>query len=282
MDVAAPAELPERKSKRIAAIDWMRGLVMLLIVLDHASMAYWRFKRTIKQSNNAKWRKAMHIPTLNKALALLAAIGVGCLLVGCKTANYKQADKTGEGIATFRSEILNGKKAIDQTVAALDQVAASAATDPRKAYEQYTKSVANLESTANKVRKRSEDMQAQGKAYFAQWEQQLAEVKNPEIQQLATQRKAKLNETFENIKNVAEPLKAKFEPWMSDLKDLQTYLGNDLTVSGVDAAKPLFKKTKASGLEVQQSMDALVAELNTIAATITAAKAQPQPPPEKK
>jgi uncharacterized membrane protein len=33
--VAAP-----RKVTRIAAIDWMRGLVMALMVIDHASMAY--------------------------------------------------------------------------------------------------------------------------------------------------------------------------------------------------------------------------------------------------
>ena len=34
------AATPARKSNRIAAIDWMRGLVMLLMVIDHASMAF--------------------------------------------------------------------------------------------------------------------------------------------------------------------------------------------------------------------------------------------------
>jgi hypothetical protein len=214
--------------------------------------------------------------TRTRILSLLAATaGASWLLAGCgTTSNYKQADKTGEGIASFREEILNGKKAIDATVAALDAVAVSAATDPRKAYEQFSTSVDNLQSTADKIRKRSQQMKEQGQAYFTAWEQQLAQVKNPDIQKLANQRKAKLKETFDNIKNYTEPLKTQFEPWMSDLKDLRTYLGNDLTVTGVDAAKSLFKKTQTSGLEVQKSMDALIGELNSISAAITAAKAQ--------
>ena len=36
----ADATSPARKASRIAAIDWMRGLVMVLMVIDHASMAY--------------------------------------------------------------------------------------------------------------------------------------------------------------------------------------------------------------------------------------------------
>ena len=206
---------------------------------------------------------------------LLTTLAAAALSTGCgTTSGYKQADKTGAGVAEFREEILNGKKAIDATMKSLDQIAASATTDPRKPFEQYAKSVANLESTAAKARKRAEDMQQQGKTYFAQWEKQMAEVQNPEIRNLASQRKAKLQETFDSIKKVAEPLKTQFAPWMSDLKDLEKYLGNDLTIAGVDAAKGLFAKTRTEGVEVQKSMDALVAELNTVSATITPATAK--------
>jgi len=217
-------------------------------------------------------KKNMPWITLAVVSAAAAALSTGC----GTTSGYKQADKTGAGIAEFRDEIVNGKKAIDETMKALDQIAVTANTDPRKAFEQFSKSVGNLDATANKVRKRSQDMQAQGKAYFAQWEKQLAEVKNEEIRKLAADRKAKLQETFDSIKKVAEPLKTQFDPWMSDLKDLQKFLSNDLTIAGVDAAKGLFAKTKADGAEVQKSMDALVAELNTVAATLTPAKVEPK------
>lgn len=197
------------------------------------------------------------------------------LLTACGTTQgYKQADKTGAGIAEFRDEIVHGKKAIDATMKSLSDIAASANMDPRKPFERFSKAVAELESTAANVRKRADSMQQQGAAYFKQWEKELAEVSNPEIRSLAEQRKAKLQGAFDSIRKHAEPLRAQFNPWMSDLKDLHKYLSNDLTVTGVDAAKSLFSKTTGEGLEVQRTMDALVAELNTIAATITPARAK--------
>jgi hypothetical protein len=220
------------------------------------------------------------LKTVSLAIATMAA---AALFTGCgTTSGYKQADKTGEGIAEFRDEITNGKKAIDATMKSLGDVAISANTDPRKPFEQFSKDVANLESTAAKVRKRGQAMQEQGQAYFQAWQQQLATLNNPEIRSLAEQRKAKLQEAFDSIRKYTEPLKAQFDPWMSDLKDLQKYLSQDLTVAGVDAAKNLFAKATNGGLEVQKSMDGLVAELNTIAAALTAAKAPPAGETEKK
>jgi len=215
----------------------------------------------------------------NISVVAVLAAGAMTMLSGCgTTSGYKQADKTGAGIAEFRDEIVKGKTAIDATMKSLSDVAASANTDPRSAFAQFSKDVSNLESTAATVRKRAQSMRDQGQAYFTQWEKELAEVKDPEIRALAVQRKAKLQETFESVRKYSDPLKAQFEPWMSNLKDLQTYLSNDLTIAGVEAAKSLFAKTSSGGQEVQKSMDALIGELNTIAATITPAKV---PPPKK-
>jgi hypothetical protein len=222
----------------------------------------------------------MKTMTLNRMLTLaLLAAGTTWLFTGCGTsAGYKQADKTGQGIADFREEIVKGKQAIDTTMATLNQIEVQAVSNPRKAYEKFCKDVANLDSVAAKAKKRGQDMKEQGQAYFRQWEMQMAQVKDPAIQKLSQQRQAKLRETFDNIKKYTEPLKAQFDPWMADLKSVQSYLGQDLTVAGVNAAKDIIAKTKAEGREVQKSMDALIAELNSVSATITPANV---PPPTK-
>lgn len=199
-----------------------------------------------------------------------AALG---LVAGCgTTAGYKQADKTGAGIAEFRDEVVKAQRAVNETVKALDQISATANTNPRKAYEQFSGSVTTLEAAYGKAAKRGQEMKARGRGYFTEWEKQMGEVNNPQIRQLAMERKAKLSETFDSIQQLAEPLKVQFDPWVSNLRDLKTYLGNDLTIAGVEAAKSLFAKANTEGLEVQKSMDALVAELNTVAATITPAR----------
>ena len=185
---------------------------------------------------------------------------------------YKLADKTGASMAEFRDEILNVKKEVDETVAALDKVVATATTDPRKAFESFDKAVPAVDNAAKKAKKRSEDMKAKGQAYFKDWEKELAEVNNPEIRKLAEERKVKLQAAFDSIKTFMEPARDQFTTWLANLKDLQTYLRNDLTIAGIDTAKEQIAKAKANGQAVQQTLDKVIAELNTIVATITPAK----------
>jgi hypothetical protein len=210
--------------------------------------------------------------TFARKLQLLAGAATVALLAGCASSGYKHADKTGEGIAEFRDEVVKAKQAVDGAMAGLGKIIETAASDPRKAYEAFAKGVERVESARAKAGKRAADMKAAGQAYFKQWEKQMEGINNPEIRELAEKRKAKLTETFGKIAPLLQNAKADFDPFMSDLVDLRTFLSNDLTVNGVDAAKDIFKKTRDHGAKLQGSLDDLVAEMNSISATLTPAK----------
>jgi hypothetical protein len=209
-----------------------------------------------------------------RTLSLSALSVAGLLLVGssASAAGYKLADKVGNGIADFRDEIVDVKKAVDATMASLDKIVAQASTDPRKAFKEFDKNVPRIDSAANKAKKRAADMKEKGKAYFETWEKDLANVKDPEIRKLAEDRKMKLQETFDKIKTSIEPARDQFTSWLANLKDLQKYLSQDLTIGGIDAAKDLIAKSKKDGVDVQQTLDRVIGELNTVVATITPAK----------
>jgi len=204
-----------------------------------------------------------------------AALGVAGLLLagsGASAAGYKLADKVGADIAEFRDEIVDVKKAVDTTMAALDKIVAQATVDPRKAFKAFDNSVPKIDSAAAKAKKRADDMKERGKQYFDKWEKDLAGVNNPEVRKLAEERKANLQATFGNIKTTMEPARDQFTAWLAPLKDLQKYLSQDLTISGIDAAKELIAKSKQEGMAVQLTLDKVIAELNTVVATITPAK----------
>jgi hypothetical protein len=214
----------------------------------------------------------MKIHTNTRILTLAAwAIAAAQFFAAAEVsaADYKHAERTGKGIAEFRDEILNIKKEADATMVALDKIMATAASDPRKAFKEYDSAVPRLEGAAEKARKRSEDMKARGQAYFKEWEKQLAELKNEDVRKLADERKAKLQTTFGEIRTTMEPVKEQFNAWLVDLKDLRSYLTMNLNLEGIDAAKDLMAKAKTEGQDVQKTLDKVIAELNTIVATLT-------------
>ncbi len=204
------------------------------------------------------------------------AVAAALLLAAANApaAGYKLADKTGASIAEFRNEIVNLKKEVDAAMTSLDKVTTTAATDPRKAFQSFDKAVPRVDDAAKKAKKRADDMKARGQAYFKDWEKELTAVNNPEIRKLAEERKAKLQATFDSIKGFMQPARDQFNTWLADTKDLQKYLSNDLTIGGIDAAKTPIAKTKTDGHQVQITLEKVIAELNTIVATLTPAKAK--------
>ena len=105
--------------------------------------------------------------TSNQIVLTLTALATALVLSGCASSSgYSQADKTGKGIADFRDEVVRLKKAVDGALANLTLTTETAATDPRKSYEAFSKSVGEVESARTKAGKRDAGLKAAGEAYF--------------------------------------------------------------------------------------------------------------------
>jgi len=207
---------------------------------------------------------------VRSAVLTVALLG---LFAGCASkSGYQQADKTGAGIDQFRNDIVDTKKAVDTTLSELGNITTEATVDPRKPYLRFAKSSARLESAVKKAQERAAAIREQGSAYFLQWEKDLVEVNNPEIRSLSHERKAELKEAFNRIGKAMQVANGDFKPFVSDVKDLEKYLGADLTVAGITAANDLIKKTKTEGATVQQSLDAVIHELVIVEAALTPAR----------
>jgi hypothetical protein len=212
-----------------------------------------------------------------KHIRILPFIAGTALLLTCfqaSAAGYKLADKVGASIAKFRDDIVDIKNATDTTLASLDQIVTQAAEDPRKAYKEFEKSIPKIDSAAKTAKKHADDMKEKGHNYFEQWAKELTTVSDPDIRKLAEERKAKLQSSFENIKNSTQPAREQFSAWLDHLKDLQKFLSQDITINGIEAAKDPIAKAKADGVAVQQSLEKIINELNTVVAAITPAKAK--------
>lgn len=208
--------------------------------------------------------------------SLLTSIAIAALVFGCATTGTKHVDKLGAGFDDFRNEVINMKKAVNHSMGLLDQTVEDADKDPRKAFKEFSKSLDQIEKARQKADKRAADVKAAGDTYFKEWEKQLASMNNPEIRQVAEERKEKLNEIFGNLGPLVEQTNNDFDSFFSDLKDLRAFLSQDLTIAGVDAAKGIIENTRESGDKVDQSLDDLITDMNSINAAITPGKAAPK------
>lgn len=196
------------------------------------------------------------------------------LAAGCATQGYKKADQTGTNLQNFRKDIVEFKQALDASLTRLNQVTEAATTDPRPAFEAYSKSLTQLGAVSRRADKRAQTLRTQGEAYFQQWQRELETISNPEIRQVAQERKDQQKQLFDRLDPLLKQMWGHYEPLFSDLQDLRKLLGQDLTPSGIQAASGLIRKNTELGGNVQSDLDEVARELGVISGGLMAARAQ--------
>ena len=211
--------------------------------------------------------KTLGIKLLLGNLAVMVLIGI---LAGCSSTGYQKAGATSEALQVAANRITNGILQIDATLTALTNLVNNPQGDLAPRYNKYCDDVANLRSMAADVNNKAIAMQAKGRDYFSAWEDQLATIKNQDIRQVSDNQMKDMMDKFQAVSTSYQQVRMRFKPFMSDLEDIQTYLGTDLTVGGIDAIKSTADKVNDQSASLKEAITKLADQFQQMGVSMSA------------
>ncbi len=206
----------------------------------------------------------------NHSLAFftMLLLGTAAFLGGCATTGMDRSVKTSNSIQEVDSDIRKIIVQIDVTATSLDSLVKAGQPDLKKSFDTYSDDLAKLDSQGKRVLKHVEEMKKRSTEYFAEWEKQGTAYKNPQIRELSEERRNKLAEIYAKVHTAGAGIKNAYLAYLTDLKEIQLYLSNDLTPKGIESIAPVAKKTvqdrdvlKTSLKPVIDALDEIKAEL---------------------
>jgi len=203
------------------------------------------------------------------SLALFAMLLFGTVSVmgGCATTGMDRSVRASNSIKDVDSEIRKMNVQIDVTAVSLDTLVAADKGDLKKRFDSYTDNVEKLDKEGKKVLKRLDEMKLRNNQYFSEWEKEGDSFTNSEIRELSEQRRSKLAETYARVPAAGSGIKGSYHAYLTDLKEIQKYLSNDLTPKGVQAVTPVANRSV-------QDLNALKASLTPVVAALDEIKAE--------
>ena len=202
------------------------------------------------------------------ALVAICLLATASFLGGCAKTGMQRSVKASNSIEEVDSAMRKMVTQIDTTAASLDAVVSPGQPDLKKAFKTYSDNVDDLEKSGGKVLKYMGEMKVNTKEYFSEWQKGGDTYTNPRLHELSEERRNKLADIYAQVPAANEGVQESYMDYMTDLKEIQMYLSNDLTPSGVSSVTPIAQKSvrelddlKASLRPVIYALDEIKAEL---------------------
>ncbi len=206
-----------------------------------------------------------------KLILNLFSLAAAGFLAGCASSGYEKATDTATSLNKSSDMIAKGNTLIDQTLANLNDLVSNPNPDLRKQFKTFNSSVDKLGSTAQDVASKANDMKSEGAAYFKKWDKEMAAMQNEDIRNRSEARKNEVSSKFARISQQYDETKAAFQPFMSDLRDVQKFLSTDLTAGGLAAIKDIAANANKDAVPLKESLARLSDEFKGLGLSMSPA-----------
>ncbi len=206
---------------------------------------------------------------------LLLGIGTALLLLsswvpsGCTSKPSAAAPPPRRGVAEYRDIVAQALQAVAAALESVDRVGSQTDRCPPEVVQAFSNELQDLQVESLRLRARVKAVQARGDAYFANWEENMEQVKDPEVRALAEQRRPELQQQFARIKTATQEAGAVFRPLAADLRKLRVNLEQNPGVVREPPGRELINTIKTGGASLQRHLATINGELDSLVALVT-------------
>jgi hypothetical protein len=206
------------------------------------------------------------------AFFTMLLVGTAAFLGGCATTGMQRSVKTSNSIQDVDNEIRKMIVQIDVTGTALDSLVVPGNPDLKKSFNTYSDNLVKLDREGKRTLKRVEEMKSQSKEYFSEWEKQGDAFTNPQIRELSEERRSRLANIYAQVPAAGAGIKGAYHAYLTDLKEIQLFLSNDLTPKGIESIAPVTQKSIQDREDLKASLRPLINALDEIKAELYSGK----------
>ena len=184
-------------------------------------------------------------------------LGVGLValaVAGCATRGYDRTTRIADDMAKQTAGMQAAKPQVEAMLTSLDSLV-KAEGDMKPAFKKFSDTLDDTEKAAARAQKGAESIRAQEAEYMTAWEQEAAAITNPDVKAATQARQAEVKRTLGELSAAGKKAGDAYRPFISDMKDIKTYLSNDLTQGGVKRLEPVIQKARQGGAGLQKALD---------------------------
>lgn len=186
------------------------------------------------------------------------------LLLGCATpTGVKSADSAGSDLEKLEKQLEQSRGQIATVMTALNEMTEEG-SDVKKGLNSFSSAVDSLKKTTASDKSVGDEMEASINDYMTEWGTQITSMSNEELKKQSTARHTELSRQFQEAKTAFSEANKSYEPFLSHLNDLVTYLSTDLSPAGIEAASKTITDLKSEGASVQRGIQNAAEKLKVL------------------
>jgi Protein of unknown function (DUF2959) len=173
------------------------------------------------------------------------AVTFAAAQVGATDDTFKQSADLQKRTAKTSEDVDKYVTQLNKTEQALSSVTQAQGKDLKSQYTSFSKEVNKLEEAQKHVTSDIDEMKSTGTKYFSSWDTSIALMSNAELRQASTERRSKVMKDHDDLAATLSGVGSQLQPFMSNLHDLNAFLGTDLSSANVGNAGEMIQKSRA-------------------------------------